>query len=96
MRQVSTELFNSELFNSKLLLFISLDLTGSTAFKQGQKLYPENNTSSSNSNRGWFHPIYVFYQTVKNEFDLQWNKLNKIPNLFVCWIACRKWYQRLT
>ncbi|MBF5094005.1 hypothetical protein F1643_05440 [Azospirillum sp. INR13] len=64
-----------DMFKSTLRLFLSVDIVGSTAFKQGQALKSKGDAANKTSvpAEAWFSPIAQFYREVERAFSKEWS-----------------------
>lgn len=61
---------------STLRLFLSVDIVGSTAFKQGQALKSKGESAAKavGPAEAWFSPIAQFYREVERAFSKEWSE----------------------
>lgn len=62
--------------NSTLRLFLSVDIVGSTAFKQGKAAAQvlQGTESLDRPAEPWFSPIVQFYREIERSFSLEWQR----------------------
>jgi hypothetical protein len=66
-------LSDEEFINSTLRLFLSVDIVGSTAFKQSAQS-AEKDRQTGKPAELWFEPIVQFYREIEREFTASWDR----------------------
>jgi hypothetical protein len=63
----------------RLRLFLSADLVGSSALKQGSINLSDRSSADRGASAKWFYPIAEFYRIFEVEFFQEWEKYSTDP-----------------